>query len=378
MCKKTLVIFMLGFLFLLVSEGYPDEIRGVWITRWDIDEPLKVFELLDKLDKCKNDYHINTLFVQIYARGEAMYNSSFVPRATELFGTPMNYDPLKLILETAHNRGYKVHAWLNLFYVWSQAPFPDSKDHISYKHPDWFIGDYSGNSMKFFSIDKIKALNLEGYFLEPGNVKVRKYLKEVVTEIVKNYNIDGIHMDYCRFPGRDYGYDTPARVTFMRENYVDPLELQNESALKSEYGKYASSDLECRWDDWRREQVTLTVKTLAQAAKALKPNIQVSAAVIGDYKYASGDLFQDWKLWADSGYVDFVVPMLYSSSIGWVEKKSKRIAELVGNNKVAIGLGAYLMDYTNLLQEIIKIDGIRTRGYLLFSYGGMVEKGYFK
>ncbi len=370
-------MFKISFLFLisclLFTNISAEEIKGIWITRWDIDEPLKVFELMENLKR----YDINTLFVQVYARGEAMYKSEIAPRSTELLNAPFNYDPLDLILKIAHRDGYKVHAWINLYFVWSHAPFPMTAQHIVNGHPDWFIGDGRGVSLKTYSVEDLKAMGLEGYYLEPGNTEVREYLGRIALEIVKKYEIDGIHMDYCRYPGRDYGYDIPARVEFMRGHYVDPLRFQNMTGIIKEFGDDGFFDLQERWNDWRREQVTLTIELIYESVKRSKPEVQVSAAVIGDIDHATYTLFQDWSSWARTGCVDFVVPMLYSTSIDWVERKTKSTVKLIGRDKLVVGLGAYLQNYDNLLQEIIRVESLGVKGYLLFSYGGMVEKGYF-
>lgn len=370
MFRKSLILFIFLFLFLKL---HGEEIRGIWIIRWDVDDPVKVFKMMDDMKK----YDINTLFVQVYARCEAMYKSQIVPRSTELLNTPFNYDPLDLVIKLAKRDGYKVHAWINLYYGWSHAPFPLSEYHIANKHPEWFIGDDKGTNLKTYSVEEIKAMGLEGYFLEPANAKVQEHLKKIACEIVENYDVDGLHMDYCRYPRSDYGYDIPARVRFMREMYVDPLKLRDKSEIRSDFGAGAFFDIQQKWDDWRRKQVTLTIKEIYEEVKKIKSEVQVSVAVIGDNEHARDDLLQDWVFWARSDYVDFVVPMLYSSDVGWIERKTKKTIGFVGRNKLVVGLGAYLQDYDNLLQEIIQVQGLETRGYLLFSYGGMVEKGYF-
>lgn len=366
-----LLVFLIGW-----SYSYSEEIKGIWVARWNINEPLKVFQLMKDLQK--NDIDVNAIFVQVYARGEALYNSDIAPRSQDLFGAPYNYDPLSLIIQLAHRNGFKVHAWLNLYYVWSHAPFPASFQHISNKYPEWFIADSLGISLRTLTVEEIKALGLEGYFLEPGNEKVKQFVTEIAHEIAKNYDVDGIHLDYCRYPGREYGYDIPARVSFMRENYVDPIALKQRRKIREEFGYEAFFDLNKRWDDWRREQVTLTVREIKNTVKAIKPKIEVSAAVIGDVEHASDNLFQDWVKWAQNNDVDFVIPMLYSSNSDWVLSKTNKTSNLVGRKKVAVGIGAYLMDYKDLVQQIIKVQGKNTRGYVLFSYGGMEEKGYFK
>jgi uncharacterized lipoprotein YddW (UPF0748 family) len=370
MYRKT--VFFLALLFCFIKLP-ADEIKGVWIVRWDVDDPMEVFTMMSDL----KGYDINTLFVQVYARCEAMYRSRLVPRSTELLNAPFNYDPLDVIIRLAHSEGYQVHAWINLYYAWSHAPFPQTAEHIVNSHPEWLLSDENGINLRNYSVDEIKAKGLEGYFLEPGNEAVHEHLKMIVKEIVENYDIDGIHMDYVRYPGRDYGYDVAARVGFMREYYVDPWNIKNRSIADEAYGEDGFLDLEKKWEDWKRAQVSRTVKEISEVVKSRNPACQVSVAVIGDHTHASEDLSQDWVGWARENYVDFVVPMLYSSSVDWIDRKTKSTMKLVEKEKLVVGLGAYLQEKENLAQEIARVQSNGARGYLLFSYGGMKEKGYF-
>jgi uncharacterized lipoprotein YddW (UPF0748 family) len=347
MCKKA---FLLLVLMLWFSGLFSKEIKGIWIIRWEVDDPIKVFEMMKDLKK----YDINALYVQVYARCEAMYRSQLVPRSTELLNAPFNY-----------------------YYAWSHAPFPQTANHIANQHPEWFLADEQGINLKNYSVEEIKAMGLEGYFLQPGNEAVREHLKAIVKEIIENYNVDGIHMDYVRYPRRDYGYDVGARVGFMREYYVDPWNIKNRISTDDPYSEDAFLDLESKWENWRRDQVSRTVREIFEVVKLKDPALQVSVAVIGDNNHAYQNLYQDWVSWAQSNYVDYIVPMLYSSSADWIDRKTKGTIELIGREKLVVGLGAYLQEHENLAQEIARVRSVGTRGYLLFSYGVMKEKGYF-
>ncbi|TET21334.1 MAG: hypothetical protein E3J78_04055, partial [Candidatus Cloacimonadota bacterium] len=274
MFKKTIIAILF---FVAALSLQSEEMRGIWIVRWDVDDPIKVFTMMEDIKR----YNINTLFVQVYARCEAMYKSDIVPRSSELLNAPFNYDALDLIIQLGHQNGYKVHAWINLYYAWSHAPFPPASNHIANKHPEWFIGDEKGISLRTYSIEEIKAMRLEGYFLEPGNNHVREHLVNIVKEIIENYDVDGIHMDYCRYPRKDYGYDVPARVAFLREFYVDPMKIHERSEVEREFGSEGYLDLQLHWDNWRRERVTITVREIFETVKLKNPEMQVSVAVIG-------------------------------------------------------------------------------------------------
>lgn len=370
MFKKA--FFLLAAIFCF-STLLSEEIKGIWVVRWDVDDPIKVFEMMKDLKK----YDVNTLFVQVYARCEAMYRSQLVPRSTELLNAPFNYDPLDVIIRVAHKEGYQVHAWINLYYAWSHVPFPQTANHVANQHPEWFLADEQGINLINYSVEEIKARGLEGYFLQPGNEAVREHLKLIVKEIIENYDVDGIHMDYVRYPRRDYGYDIGARVGFMREYYVDPWNIKNRISADAVYTEDAFLDLESKWEDWRRDQVSRTVREIFEVVKLKNAALQVSVAVIGDHNHAYQDLYQDWVSWAQSNYIDFVVPMLYSSNVDWIDRKTKGTIKLVGREKLVVGLGAYLQEHENLMLEIARVQSVGTRGYLLFSYGGMKEKGYF-
>jgi uncharacterized lipoprotein YddW (UPF0748 family) len=223
--------------------------------------------------------------------GDAYYKSNYEPRANNILGGA-DYDPLAYIIKKAHSEGIEVHAWMNTFRIWSKPTLPTEPEHIALKHPDWITRTATGDW---------KAG--EGLFLDPGVQEVQDYTFNVFMDVVKNYDIDGIHFDYVRYPGAQFGYAPPAVERFNLE--------------KGRSGIPANDDPV--WADWRRDQVTALVTRIYKAATALKPNIKVTAATIswGDCSKNFCDttpfrhVYQDWQTWLSRGIIDAAIPMNY-------------------------------------------------------------------
>ncbi len=362
--------FLLLFLHLTQASlaGSGLEERGMWVVRWSITSPGEIRRVVEQAQEANLDF----LLVQAYARGEALYRSELVPRATELAGTPPSFDPFGTILDLAHRRGLRVHAWVNIFYAWSHAPFPGSPRHHTSWHRDWFIADRDGRSLLTYSVPQLKSVGLEGYFLSPANPKVRVWLRGICAEICRKYPVDGVHLDYVRYPQGDYGYDPPSRAQFMRRYYVDPLDLvQNRRSIRSTFGENGYTDLRRRWNMFRADAVSSLVKEIAFDMKRIRPGISVSAAVSANPEHARGDLHQDWLNWF--GDLDFVVPMCYSKSTGFVVKTYSKLLPWVREGKVLVGLGVYNQPYYSCEEKIEKLRDMGARGFVLFSYDGIKD-----
>jgi uncharacterized lipoprotein YddW (UPF0748 family) len=167
-------------------------VQGIWVVRHSITSPAKVRRLI----KFAADNHYTDLFVQVRGRADAYYNSRIVPRASLL---PRNdYDPLQDVLTQAHARGIKVHAWVNMYLAWSARSLPSNSRHIVNLHPDWVEVNGRGKSDLEFVAQNGRN-GREGIYLSPANQEVNDYLLTVITEIVRNYDVDGIHLDYFRY-----------------------------------------------------------------------------------------------------------------------------------------------------------------------------------
>lgn len=297
---STLMLF--GFLCKKPNIKYDKtkEARGIWVTRWEwARDDLKnnpqaqqqrIIEIFDLVKKAK----LNFILFQIRGNGDALYKSNFEPWSDLLTGTlgkDPGWDPLAFAVEQAHVRGLELHTWINTFPAWrgTTPPPHTTPEQVYNAHPDWIICNKDGTPMPLTS----HYVNLS-----PGIPEVREYVKNVSLDIINNYDIDGFHFDYIRYPEEsvERGYSRDAvSVKLFNTPVGNPDQLE--------------------WDDWQRENINQFVRKFYAAAVAVKPWLKISASVIGKYNYSEWNgysaVYQDALCWVNEGSIDFICPMIY-------------------------------------------------------------------
>jgi uncharacterized lipoprotein YddW (UPF0748 family) len=277
------------------------ELRAVWVATVDnIDWPSKrdltpdqqraEFRQITDIHK-KNG--INAVFVQVRAAADAFYAQSAEPWSEWLTGKQGKapdpfYDPTEFMIEECHSKGIEFHAWLNLNRAAHRASKSIAPENISKKHPEWIL-DYDG--YKLFNF---------------GLPEVRDYITEITVNIVKNYDVDGIHFD-------DYFY--PYTVTGQV--------LKDEAAYQL-YGQRFTNK-----DDWRRNNIDLLIKQISDAISAQKPYVKFGISPFGVWRNKKDDptgsdteagqtsydnLYADTKKWLRAGWIDYMLPQIYFST----------------------------------------------------------------
>jgi len=270
--------------------GAPEqELRAAWVTAWS--DGFLSPEQADETIRLAVKANLNAIILQVRKVGDAYYNSAYEPRGDNI-ASGVDYDPLAYVIEKAHAAGLEVHAWVNAFRVWrSENPAPDPR-HITNEHPEWL----TGTRTKKMSAD-------DGKFLDPGVPAVKDYTASVVADLLSKYDVDGIHLDYIRYPGQDFGYNPTSIYRF------------NEYCGRTGRPKNDDPD----WCQWRRDQVTQTVRKIHYAIRATKPNVRLTVAGIswGDcpFNFERSSpyrlVYQDWAAWLKEGIVDACIPMDY-------------------------------------------------------------------
>ncbi|MES2268002.1 MAG: family 10 glycosylhydrolase [Bacteroidota bacterium] len=272
------------------------EFRGVWIaTVVNLDWPTNARataeaqkkDLLNQLN-FHQQAGINAIMFQVRPAADAFYAKSREPWSKYLTGTQgvaPGYDPLEFATTEAHKRGLELHAWFNPY----RATF-DNKfwtlalNHITRTKPEWF-----------FYYDGIKLFN-------PGLPEVREYIVQVILDVVKNYDVDGIHMD-------DYFYPYP-----VRGQVINDLDAFNK------YGEGFDNI-----KDWRRDNVDKLVHMLADSIHKYKPSMKFGISPFGiwanksqhpDGSATNGgssyiENFADSRKWMQEGWIDYINPQIY-------------------------------------------------------------------
>ncbi|MCD6434786.1 MAG: family 10 glycosylhydrolase [Clostridiales bacterium] len=303
---KRVVITLLITLMMMTSipafaqDSDSDELRGVWVaTVVNLDYPkvqtsneaslkAEAIKILDNVESMG----LNAVFMQVRPTADAFYKSNYFPWSNYLTGeqgkAPSNgFDPLKFWIDEAHKRGIQIHAWINPYRItknfsgnvddaWNQLV----DNHIAKKRPELVV-EYSNN-----------------LYFDPGNPLVRTIVAAGVMEIVKNYDVDGIHFD-------DYFYPS---INF------------NDGETFKIYGKDFSNI-----NDWRRNNVTEMIKAVHDVINRIKPSVEFGVSPFGIWANKESNLlgsdtrgnqsyyshYADTRLWVKEGFVDYINPQIY-------------------------------------------------------------------
>lgn len=352
--------FRAFLLILLISAGTAEGAEPrvyLWVVRDALEDSTRFAALADSAWAAG----VTDLLVQVRGRGEAYYCSATEPPPRSLETAPpagtrpgdrpsevsLRFDPLAAALRVARARDMKLHAWMNVFL--SGEWRPAGKAHILTRRPDWRIRARNGKAFDEYGKAERKRLPIEGIYLSPGNPAVREYLATVAAEIAVRYEIDGIHLDYIRYPHLDAGYDEPSLAAFRA----------------ARPGARPEGDV---WNEWRMSQVGAAVREIARAARAARPGLELTAAVMPDPVDARRSCLQDWPRWIFEGSVDRVITMAYSASDDrldfWIRVAESEMAD-PGRVVPGIGLHKASGDAVATLLRVLQARGRREIG--LFS-----------
>ena len=348
-----------------------EEFRGLWVVRTSMQSQESIEHVIERAVES----NFNAILVQVNGRGEAYYESDIVSRMPDV---PEGFDPLAFCIQKAHAAGIEVHAWINAFTVGVLGRSDYQEKHVLSQHPEWSLVDLDQVSTFDYTPGTARG-ELVSVMLDPAIEGVKEYVREVFMEVVTNYDVDGVHFDYIRYPGKKYGYGQEARDRFREITGYDPLDLVNKpETLRGRIvdGKDLFVSLSDRWDEFRRDQVTEVVRRVYQDVKRIKPDVVVSCAVFPDGDQSRALRMQDWRSWIQEGIVDFVVPMAYTPDTRKFADHMKKAVGTPPGGRALAGVGVYLM-LDNPEDCIEKIDAARelgTPGIVLFSYDSIKER----
>lgn len=275
-----------------VEVGADRELRGVWIAtvsniNWPSSTSLSAgeqqAELIELLDVAQ-EAGLNAVFFQVRPEGDALYASDLEPWSRYLTGTQgkdPGWDPLAFAITEGHARNLEVHAWLNPYRAKANSGSTAVSPHMAVVHSEYayVYGSY--------------------LWMDPGAGVVQDRLVDVVVDIVRRYDVDGIHFD-------DYFYPYPDDTDFPDDDT---------------YAAYVAGGGDLARDDWRRDNVNTAVRRVSEAIAAERDDVRFGIAPFGIYRpgipegitgldqYA--EIFADPVEWTNQGWLDYLGPQLY-------------------------------------------------------------------
>ncbi len=290
---------------------------------------------------------VNMIYVLVKTPdGYAHFDSKLCPKRPG-----QDWDPLAFTIAECRKAGIEVHPYLNVFCDGKDVKGKDLKAYIN-RFPEHVEVSDNGKST---------------HWLSPGIPEVRAYERDVLMEVVRNYDIAGIHLDRIRYGSR--GDPEEGAGGIPGYNPIAVGRYRTETKRKPD-------ESDPRWLKWRQDQVTAFVRETRDAVKAAKPGLEYSASVFPDVGTCPKNQHQDWPLWVREGLIDSACPMNYSTDDANFERRLRgELAATRGKAPLLVGLGTYMKGMTpeKTAAQIRLCKKLGAEGAVLFN-GYSLEK----
>ena len=360
-----------------------DEVRAMWVLRTSLASP----ESITAVVRTAKEAGLNTLVVQVRGRGDAYYRQGLEPVPADVLRHPASFDPLQLVISSAHAAGLRVHAWVNVNLVSSAVELPAAREHVIHRHPDWLMvprdiaqqlaGEaidspaYVGRLARW---TRQQSETVEGLYTSPMVPAAAAHTEMVVRDVAKRYAVDGIHLDYARYPSDRFDYSRAAIAEFrseVRGRLADGQRATLDAQEAIDLFAYPDAFPE-EWRQFRVARMTSLIARLHAAVKAERPDAIVSLAAFPDQREALSRKMQDWGAWLHAGVIDVLCPMVYTQEAGRFAEQVAAAREIAGARPVWAGIGAYRLSAAQTIENIQTARKLGAAGVILFSYDSLV------
>ncbi len=365
----------------LGAHAAPKTPRGMWVlaegSQRVLENPSRVAVLLADAEVLG----VTDLFVQVHRGGRAWFASRYADATPFTSAKAANggVDPLAALIAQANAKGVRVHAWVNVLNLASNPLAPI----LTALGRDAVLVDHKGRSLLDYPEYEVPQPDRTYYrmgtpaiWLDPAAPGVAERLAATIGELAARYpTLAGIHLDYVRYAdalpftpgsrfgvGLSFGYGEKSRARFLEE-----------TGLRAPFGDdLANAEA---WDAWRRAQLSSLVARVAAAARAARPGMRISAAVIPDAERALTADFQDWRAWLDAGWLDFAVPMLYTRDPQRFRYGIETLNALAKKRRLWVGIGAWLFiqNPAGANEQLAQVRATPRLGSAIFSWDALRE-----
>lgn len=336
---------------LMTVESKPVQFRAFWLDSRTLSQQKNRKDIAEFLDRAKRA-NFNVIIPEVFFKGLSIIPDNNYFKQDPRF-EDWEEDPLQILIEEAHKREIEVHAWVWVFNENTHG----KPGRLLTENPEWANINKAGEIVTYHN----------STWLSPAREDVKKYLQKRYQYLVGNYNLDGINLDYIRFPEEyrgSFGFDDNTLKLFSEKTGFNVLDIENNSRAQSE------------WNKFREDLITEMVEETSEILRRENPDILISADVIPGTNEARYRAMQNWKLWLDKGYLDFVLPMTYTTNLfselrNWV--KNDRTAV---DSAIYPGISVFKLSQQQMLEQIKEMNQINPNGLSLFAAAHLTEEDY--
>lgn len=347
------LVTALALLLVGVAHGSPSEFRGLWVDAWGPD--LWSASGVSTVVSNARAGHFNAVVSQVRRRADALYRlTPFEPVCTDV---APGYDPLADLITQSHDTSggkqrLEVHAWLVTYHAWGGTNAAPA-GHPYLVHPDWLMLDSGSNALPTF---------------DPGHPEVQRQTFNVAMNILTNYDVDGLNLDYIRYSSTSEGYNSNSVARFNRQT--------------GRSGTPAPEDEV--WKQWRRDQVSALLRKIYLNTISFRPSVKVSCATVtwspaptSEASWTNSrpyrEVLQDWRAWMEEGILDLNLPMCYFRAYDATQAADfgtwrDFILSHPYNRHAVLGPGAFLNALPDTLAQMRQSLGTSGQGLCVNGY----------
>lgn len=363
-----LIFFLAGCSLPNTGADNPEKevtyVKAVWITYYELsgftqDNTEQEFKKqINKTFKELSSNGFNRVTVQVRPFADAFYKSEYFPVSAYCFkeqGSELIYDPLEIMVESAHKYDLSIEAWLNPYRVSSSTDFSQLSD--------------DNKAVEWKDTDNLMVCD-SGIYFNPASDEVTELISNGVKEIVQNYEIDSVCFDDYFYPSTDEEID------------------------KSSYEAYKKNSGDLSLEDWRRENVNKMIKSVYSTVKSVKENITFGVSPASDIENNYNSLYADVEKWCtQEGYVDYICPQIYfgfqnesqpfmKTTKSWTQMadctlyvalplyKAEKEDEFAGDS----GINEFIDNNNIVARQVTYLSKLReVKGYYIFSYSSLKD-----
>ncbi len=296
---------------------------------------------------------------------------------------------LQLLLTAARRRGLRVHAWIQVMRATRAGPLPTSRGHVVNRHPGWIMvpRDLAGRLARLDVQDPAYLATIhrwtqpsrdgvDGLYLSPILPEVAEHLGERLAQLLARYHFDGVHLDSAQFPSSDFDYGR-AVVDAFRAEMTDGLTVAGRRELDAQAAvdPLAYPDAFPReWTRFRRSKMTALVARLGTIARRSRTGTRLSVSVVADQDEALGRRLQDWRTWADNGFVDILCLQPGSETAEEFELQVRAARQVSSRVELWVGLGAEWLSPFDTFDRIRASQRIDVDGIVVWRYDSVTDQ----